>query len=454
MANKENIILILKEIKGVHDKYQIPFWLEYGSLLGAVRGGKIIDGDYDIDLATFFDVLMDKFETISKELYDMGYDIYITETRMAMSKENIHASIYLYNTNVVPKCITRNRKRKKNFMGKTLIYCFLRPLQTSHKDLIHNYTPRIKTIQMIKSVMRHLPSRNKLYNLLLSFGKKINCLDSFNVNVPESYVDTFKEITFCDVNIKIPKEEEKYLEQFYGKTWKIPDKNWHQKDKKRQRIDQERNAIGNLSQMVKILDDNNIHFWLHGGAILGFIRSGKRHLIPYDHDFDLLTWTHSFDDVKKLVPQIEAKGFRTKITKDKVKIFKDGYEFTVGAFELDGDKAVRATVSVRNKFGVLLYYKLIIKISNKFILKLLLYLGYITGSIIPIRKFIPAKYFTELKKIDFFGVEINIPKDTIDYLEFKYGADWRTPIQNWSHKGLKQHYVDDTFDAYYKRGWI
>jgi len=215
----------------------------------------------------------------------------------------------------------------------------------------------------------------------------------------------------------------------------------------------EQNAISNLKEMVKILNDGKINFWMHGAAILGFIRN-KEHLIPWDKDFDLLTWQNSLEDIKKLVPQIKAKGFTTKITKDKVKIWKDEYDFTIGTFMLDGDMAVRPTVSVRNKFGVLLYYRLIIKTKRKFIMKPLLYLGYITRSIIPVRKFIPSKYFTNLKEIDYYGVKIKVPADTIEYLKFKYGDTWKTPIKKWSHKGLTEHYVDDKFDAYYTRGWL
>jgi len=215
----------------------------------------------------------------------------------------------------------------------------------------------------------------------------------------------------------------------------------------------EKNAINNLKEVVKILNSNKIDFWMHGAAILGYTRD-KSHLISWDRDFDLLTWQENMEKIKKIVPQLNKKGFNTKITKDKIKIWKDDYDFTIGTFILDGDMAVRPTVSVRNKFGVFLYYKLIIKTKRKFILKPLLYLGYITGSIIPVRKFIPSKYFTDLKEMDFYGVKIKVPRETIDYLQFKYGETWRTPIKNWSHKGLSNHYKDDKFNAYYKRGWL
>lgn len=49
--NKEEIhIENLREIKEIFDKFNIKFWLDWGTLLGAVREGKIIEWDHDVDL--------------------------------------------------------------------------------------------------------------------------------------------------------------------------------------------------------------------------------------------------------------------------------------------------------------------------------------------------------------------------------------------------------------------
>ena len=44
----------LREIKNVLDKNNINYWLDFGTLLGAVRNGKIIEWDSDIDLGTWY----------------------------------------------------------------------------------------------------------------------------------------------------------------------------------------------------------------------------------------------------------------------------------------------------------------------------------------------------------------------------------------------------------------
>lgn len=221
------LVSILSDMKTVLDKYQVAFWLEHGTLLGAVREEKIMDGDYDIDLATAStDILLERIDLIGKELYDLGYDVYISGGRLNLKKEEKHVSLYLYHYNVFPEHITRRRISKKNFIGKILVYCFLRGLATSHEDLIHKYTPKTRIIQMIKQLVRTLLPK-RIYPLILSFGVKMDSIVSYNVNVPVSYVDELKEIDFYNMKIKIPIKPAEYLEHFYGKDWRIPDKNWH-----------------------------------------------------------------------------------------------------------------------------------------------------------------------------------------------------------------------------------
>jgi hypothetical protein len=49
--NEELAVKNLKALKEVFDKFGITFWLDGGTLLGAVRDGKLIEWDKDVDLS-------------------------------------------------------------------------------------------------------------------------------------------------------------------------------------------------------------------------------------------------------------------------------------------------------------------------------------------------------------------------------------------------------------------
>ena len=64
----------LIEIKKVFDKYNIEFWLDCGVLLGAVREGRFIPWDRDIDLEVR-ERDIKKIVSVSKEFQKKGFKI-------------------------------------------------------------------------------------------------------------------------------------------------------------------------------------------------------------------------------------------------------------------------------------------------------------------------------------------------------------------------------------------
>jgi len=68
---------LLDYLVPVLEENQIPYWLCWGTLLGAVRNGKMIAWDYDIDLGIFhkdFDKIDGLKEKFRCEGYDLAYD--------------------------------------------------------------------------------------------------------------------------------------------------------------------------------------------------------------------------------------------------------------------------------------------------------------------------------------------------------------------------------------------
>lgn len=65
-------------------------------------------------------------------------------------------------------------------------------------------------------------------------------------------------------------------------------------------------ALGNVRDLLQILQDNGITGWIQDGTLLGLVRDGR--IIPWDHDTD--TGSFYSDWNPAVIPQLEAAGFR------------------------------------------------------------------------------------------------------------------------------------------------
>jgi len=73
----------LREMKEILDKNRINYWLDAGTLLGAVRNGKIIGWDHDIDLATWYENV-DRIVSIFPELKKRGFEANVTKEKLTI----------------------------------------------------------------------------------------------------------------------------------------------------------------------------------------------------------------------------------------------------------------------------------------------------------------------------------------------------------------------------------
>ena len=91
--NEKKIVAILKELKTIFDKHEIPFWLDWGTLLGVVRDNKLVDED--IDLATW-DIYADKIKSISHELHAKGFETEIKPISIIINKDCFYSGLGFY----------------------------------------------------------------------------------------------------------------------------------------------------------------------------------------------------------------------------------------------------------------------------------------------------------------------------------------------------------------------
>jgi len=71
---EEKIVENLKDIKEIFDKHDIHCWLDWGTLLGAIRNGKIIEWDHEVDLGVMKGDF-NKIDSILSEIKERGFFI-------------------------------------------------------------------------------------------------------------------------------------------------------------------------------------------------------------------------------------------------------------------------------------------------------------------------------------------------------------------------------------------
>ena len=114
MSVKENTLIdLLRQVKRVLDEHSVEFWLDVGTLLGAVRDREFIPWEHDIDLGSWGSRVSENMKrSISKELCDRGFKVHIFENHMNIKKGEVHADVKFYRLRsdkaVEPKFIATN----------------------------------------------------------------------------------------------------------------------------------------------------------------------------------------------------------------------------------------------------------------------------------------------------------------------------------------------------------
>ena len=209
----------------------------------------------------------------------------------------------------------------------------------------------------------------------------------------------------------------------------------------------------NLVDAVRILENINQNYWVCHGTLLGIIRD--KNLIPWDNDIDLGLWR------KNLKKNLIIETFINNKFKLKKKFFKDdnlitfkkkgGRDVDLNIYEITEDNkfAYQRHLAHSNILMKLIYvmsisghyrgryYKIINRFSKfkyifskikSFLIKKKLFYkeaGFKTSK----------ELFINLKKYNFKGLLINIPKNYKKYFFQIYGNSWIYPQKkyNWEN---------------------
>jgi len=241
-AKEEIIIGNLKDLKEILDKYNVEFWLETGTLLGAVRDKKLIPWDWDIDLS-FKEEDFKKILSAAPEFKKKGF--IMREVLQPLPDEEFLNRKYAFYRYGFPTELDMYYKKGENFMllagsfdqkdpgkGMTRIFNYGSWLlwNTLTSGQLDSDSRGRRTIErLVRYCLFLFPP--KLKNHLIKSMKPVlikrNYADFSGMRViPEHYFEKLDRIQFYGMTFNIPSDVENYLSCLYGDNWRIPDRKW------------------------------------------------------------------------------------------------------------------------------------------------------------------------------------------------------------------------------------
>jgi len=215
----------LRQVKRILDEHGIEYWLDCGTLLGAIREKRFIPWDGDIDLGVWQEEF-DKIVSLSPKFYEKGFEIYFSDQKNSISlfKRNCKISItfYVLRGNKMVHIGPSHANRK---IGQLIDY-LLWILKIGRAELKKSSVPLFITYLLIK-IARFIPGqlRKKLIYILQILYKNIGSIPLIS-EIPEHYFTNLSTLKFYGMEFKIPSNTEDYLEFRYGKKWNIPYKSY------------------------------------------------------------------------------------------------------------------------------------------------------------------------------------------------------------------------------------
>jgi len=196
MDHKE-IVKSLKVLKRIFDKHGIFFWLEGGTLIGAVREGKIIPWDDDADITIWIEDAC-KLIDARKDFEDTEFEMHIIP---------VHIPTYGLGHYEI-----RDKKTKKHLI------CILFNYEAK------GYMVRARFLPPISNAIKYfyITKNDKLLKLSWKILLKFHLYRDHVVRYPMKCFGTPSTIEFYGEEFHIPGNYDKCLTHMYG-DWKTPE---------------------------------------------------------------------------------------------------------------------------------------------------------------------------------------------------------------------------------------
>jgi len=209
----------LSEAKKIFDQAGIKYWIDMGTILGALRNGEFIKWDNDIDFSCEITEASKVFAIIPK-FSCRGYKVVITDSEIYFDGPGyISIGMAFYRiTNDKIWIIWLEKYSKLKFITRH----FKRVAERIMYRDYHYELPKLERWLYQIIPQRWLwPIRKFLINICLGIGEK-----SYAMVFPRNMIDQLETVTLCGMNFNAPSPVEKYVSMIYGQGWRVPDKKW------------------------------------------------------------------------------------------------------------------------------------------------------------------------------------------------------------------------------------
>ena len=226
-----NVNDTINDVVNILNKAKITYWLDYGSLLAAVRDKKLFDWEHDLDFGMFYNDL-EKILVLLRDFEKIGYKVRIEKDfpfidgliqiylPQKFSRQNAcidHIDFYLYKKYQDGFWLRQLQWPRLKFIKfNTNLLIIMKILS---EKIVPKKSWKRKLIANIPFSIRNVISRAILKLLVHTMVCRYNY-------IPLKFFQEFKEIKFYGKYFKVPKDTGRYLSMMYGENWQIPNPNW------------------------------------------------------------------------------------------------------------------------------------------------------------------------------------------------------------------------------------
>lgn len=211
---------LLKELDYVCRQHNLKYWLDYGTLLGAIRHKGFIPWDDDIDVG----MMREDYNKITDALKESARnsDIYAEQTYLGKAQTIIkikHRKCPHLFVDIFPRDYTNSVENKENRILKT------KHLQKIRKQLNENknYDSSDKVLQRIKELNSELMPNIFVENSDIQFGLDYSYTEPLWV-YPYETIFPLREIEFEGFQAMCINKPEQYLSDIFGDYMAYPKK--------------------------------------------------------------------------------------------------------------------------------------------------------------------------------------------------------------------------------------